>query len=328
MAFYYPGPVWHSGENIKNLLLFFDGVGLLVPSYIRDKPERMEPYLAIPLREQGLLHILEPETFIDKETTVALSAALRGLLSSGALDGLAKHGTAFDELSRSRLGWYADPELAEMLYEELKLRGLAGESRDGLSIPMHPMVRYLILILLAQLLRPQGRRLGLELAPTTDRPEILSSLKEFLSIPSLPSSGQVVAMDLQTVGMDLRKVPLEDVLAFRRDHLRAFNAYARDVRKFVRELSLLPNAEREQALHDRQAELADRASDLRKISRSGWRHGAALGFTLAGAVWTYATGDPLGAALGAGAGLIAESSAGVNETGAYSYLVSAQVIHS
>lgn len=30
VAFYYPGHLWHSGEWIKNLLLFFDGVGLLV----------------------------------------------------------------------------------------------------------------------------------------------------------------------------------------------------------------------------------------------------------------------------------------------------------
>jgi len=39
IAFYYPGPMWSSAAWIKNLLLFFDGVGLLVPAYMKDRPE-------------------------------------------------------------------------------------------------------------------------------------------------------------------------------------------------------------------------------------------------------------------------------------------------
>ena len=31
IAFYYPNPMWHYGDWIKNLVLFFDGVALLVP---------------------------------------------------------------------------------------------------------------------------------------------------------------------------------------------------------------------------------------------------------------------------------------------------------
>jgi hypothetical protein len=30
IVFYYPNPMWRSGNWIKNLILFFDGVGLLV----------------------------------------------------------------------------------------------------------------------------------------------------------------------------------------------------------------------------------------------------------------------------------------------------------
>ena len=65
VAFYYPGPVWYSSEVIKNLLLFFDGIALLVPEYIRDKPERLHPELAGSLVDKGLLHILEPEKYVD-----------------------------------------------------------------------------------------------------------------------------------------------------------------------------------------------------------------------------------------------------------------------
>jgi hypothetical protein len=29
LAFYYPNPMWHHGNWVKNLILFFDGVALL-----------------------------------------------------------------------------------------------------------------------------------------------------------------------------------------------------------------------------------------------------------------------------------------------------------
>jgi hypothetical protein len=64
LAFYYPGPVWHSGDWIKNLILFFDGIALLVPNYIKDKPDIVDPPIAAGLRQEGLLHILEPEKIV------------------------------------------------------------------------------------------------------------------------------------------------------------------------------------------------------------------------------------------------------------------------
>jgi hypothetical protein len=76
LAFYYPGPVWHSGDWIKNLILFFDGVALLVPNYIKDKPDIVDPAIAAGLRKEGLLHILEPEKIVDKAATQRLATAM------------------------------------------------------------------------------------------------------------------------------------------------------------------------------------------------------------------------------------------------------------
>ena len=44
---------------------FFDGVGLLVPSYMRGWPEIKDPALVAGLKEHGLLHVLEPEPVVD-----------------------------------------------------------------------------------------------------------------------------------------------------------------------------------------------------------------------------------------------------------------------
>jgi hypothetical protein len=38
IAFYYPNPVWYLGNWVKSLILFFDGIGLLVPTYMKDRP--------------------------------------------------------------------------------------------------------------------------------------------------------------------------------------------------------------------------------------------------------------------------------------------------
>src|SRR6266850_1670053 len=76
VAFYYPGPMWMSGDAIKNSLLFFDGVALLTPDYMSGKPVEQDPVLAQPLLEQGLLHLVKPETFITAAATERMVTAM------------------------------------------------------------------------------------------------------------------------------------------------------------------------------------------------------------------------------------------------------------
>ncbi len=244
VAFYYPGPVWHSGEWIKNLLLFFDGIALLVPDYLRDKPRRVDPVVAEPLIDAGLLHVLEPETILDKDATRRLADAFVPILESGALDQLSRDGSKFHELSYSRLGGFGDQALANDMLERLRAKGLARATEDGVSIPMYPTVRVLVLVLLSQILRPYGPKFGLDLWPTTDRPKIVDGLVELLSLPTLPSKGAVVAFDLETVGVDLSRVPMDEVLGFRSEYGKEYVTYARTLRTLLRDLSLLAEPER------------------------------------------------------------------------------------
>lgn len=146
IAFYYPGPVWHTGDWVKSLILFFDGIGLVVPEYIKNKPYDVDPSIAEGLRSEGLLHILEPEKIIDKAATEQLAAAMTAVIESGALDQLAKNNTEFHHLSYSRLGSHGDLSLANAIFQQLKERKLARDSQDGVSVPMHPLVRGLVLV--------------------------------------------------------------------------------------------------------------------------------------------------------------------------------------
>jgi hypothetical protein len=301
LAYYYPQPYWRAGEAdaLKNLLLFFDGIAILLPRYMAGRETAADPFFAGPLQEQGLLRILEPETFVDQQATEALLAAVTELITQGAFDDLERPEWGYAELSRSRMGWDADVELSKMITEELIARDLARPSQDGVSVPLHPVVRMTFLVLLSQLARDAGRRAGLSLHPATASSDAVEDLIQVLSLPASRSAGHVVTLDLETVGVSLATVPLDEVLEFREQHGPAYKAYARNVRHLIAELGLLAPDERESLLADRREELEDLANDLRRTARRRWQSLGALGIGAAGAAWQAAgvSHDPLGAAL-------------------------------
>lgn len=323
VAFYYPGHIWYRPEWVKTLLLFFDGIGLLVPEYKKNDPERLDPVLAGPLRDQGMLHYLIADEVVNKDATEKLVGAIETLVSSGAFDSLKNDDGVFHELSMSRMGYYGDEKLAQQVFERLKALELAKDSEDGASIPMHPMVRYTFLVLLAQIRRPQGAERGLDLSSTTDRPEIVQGFTQLLSMPSLPSAGHVVAFDLQNVSVDLATVPLDEVLDFRTQNRKEHRNYVVSARNFARELSLMSEGERSRAFEERQAELGDIGSDLRRTARKAWKAPVTFGLGLAGASWNYAIGNHLGALFAVAATLLRGAKAEKAEAGAYSYLFTA-----
>ena len=271
IAFYYPNPMWAYGDWIKNLVLFFDGIALLVPHYMTGRPEQLDRPIVVGLKEQGLLEIIEPERAVDKSATEKLAMAMTDIIASGVLDELAKEETDFHELSMSRLGSYGDEGLYNMIFDELKKRGLAEESKDKVSIPMHPKVRSLVPVLLSQILRPYGSTINANLSPATDMGNMVRALSELLSLKIEPSSGSVVEFDLNAVTVDLAAVPFDEVLDFRKQNLEAHKRYMLSVRKFAMELSRMPEDEQEVALELRQAELNDLANGLRNRARKAWK---------------------------------------------------------
>ena len=76
LAFYYPNPMWAYGDWVKNLILFFDGIALLVPDYMTDRPELEDPVMVQGLKEHGLLHEARREVGSDCGST---AAARRGV---------------------------------------------------------------------------------------------------------------------------------------------------------------------------------------------------------------------------------------------------------
>ena len=319
IAYYYPNPMWDRGDWVKNLILFFDGVALLVPNYMKEKPGMIDPAIVAGLEQHNLLYMLEPEKVVDATATEQLAAAMREIIESGKLDGL-KSDSDFHELSMSRLGYYGNESLATALFKELKKRGLARESEDGKSIPMHAKVRSLVLVLLSQILRSYGSTVNAELSPVTDRPMVVSALAEMLAQKVLPSTGSVISFDMATASVDVGSIPIDEVLSFRKENLKAYRRYTLSVRRFAQELSKMTDAERKDAFDLRQAELNDLAGDIHKKATKAWKKPAALVFSLTGAAVSLAAGHPLAAGLSLSAALLGYTPGAKPEMGAYSYL--------
>ena len=323
-AYYYPAPFWSKFESdgIKSLLLFFDEVAILLPDYMYGRHISAGPTLTASLEERGLLRILEPKEWVDREMTQQLANVIFDLLGQGVFDNLPKE-IYFAELSRSRIGYGAVVEIADFLVMELQNRGLAKPSEDGVSIPLHPTVRRMFLVILAQLARTvASKRLGVALHPATNLSAAAIDIVELLSLPAMPSCHNVIKLDLEPASLDLSSIPLDDVLQLRKEHGNMHQEYMRSLRGFIVELGQIENPKhREAALLKRQQEIADMANDTRSMTRKSLgKNLASWGLGITGAVWSIGTGDPLGAVLGAAglaAGLIPVPAA---TAGAYSYL--------
>ena len=315
--------MWTYGDWIKNLVLFFDGIALLVPDYMKDRPEQIDGPVVMGLKEKGLLEIIEPERAVDRSATEQFANAMTDVIVSGSLDKLSKENTSFHEISMSRLGSYGDEGLFTMIIEELKKRRLAKDSEDGVSIPMHPKVRSLVLVLLSQILRPYGDNINANLSPVTDLNSMVRALMELLSVKTGPTRGSVVEFDLNVVSVDLGAVPIDEVLCFREQNLEAHKRYMLSVRKFALELSRMSDEERELTFEIRQDELNDIANDLRKRARKSWKKPASFALSLAGSVLSALT-SPIVEVIRAAGSLAGHERRDDPTTGAYSYLFRAQ----
>ena len=322
-AYYYPAPYWTSSEAgwIKSLLLFFDDIATLLPDYMYGRHVLEDPVLVPSLEERGLLRVLEPKDWIDEEATNQLANIVVEMLTNGAFDALPKT-DYFAELSQSRMGYSADIGLATFLVEELQNKGLAKPSEDGVSIPLHPIVRTTILVILGQLSRSLGDKRGMTIHPTTNYQPAISDFIQTFSMDAMPSRQNVVRLDLEPVTFDLSSIPLDDVLQFRAEHQDSYRTYMRDLRRFMIELSDIEDRSvRAELLLERRQEIADAAHDIQRTTRRALQKNlTAWSLGIAGGVWSFSTGDPIGLVLSALGFIPGFVPSGPNKVGAYSYI--------
>ncbi|PYX63424.1 MAG: hypothetical protein DMG74_17040 [Acidobacteria bacterium] len=120
---------------------------------------------------------------------------------------------------------------------------------------------------------------------------------------------------------------MDEVLGFRETHRKELRTYIRYIRKLARDLSKLPEEEREEVLKDRREELQQLSNKFKTASRKEWKRPASFALGMAGAVWKLGSHDYVGALLATAAGLVGTKSKEKIEKGAYSYLFRAGSRH-
>lgn len=319
-AFYYPGHIWRAGDWVKSVSLFFDKVALLVPDYMKDRPGQLEPEMVAGMEQAGLLRFLSPEQMIDREAATKLATSLADVITTGVLDDLPSDGE-FHALSMSRLGFGGDRELAMMIVEEFQDRGLAQATADGVSIPLHPYVRNLVLVLLAQVLRAAGPGVGAALHPVTDHPRMAGALGKVITSAAAPGHNDVIKTDLAFVAPDLSAVPLDEVLDFRDRYGAEYRSYSHALRTMSRDHADMDETDRRRTLEDRAEALSDLQDHLRRGARKDMAVKSVLGLGVVGSIAGAFVATPIIAAFGAaagGAGLLSGGASKAPE--AYSYL--------
>lgn len=310
-AWIYPGKWDHDWDIAKHALLYFPA-GLAAagdpanPTIAADE----SPELALPLLEEGLLHLVDsdflyapPEHFEEDFQALAeyqrhpgwwaqRALFLSGESGDGVLDEYVDSAGSRDaRLSRASLATDIDAALTvqgRWIGNKIQIAPAAHDPRFARLFARSAMALL-------------GKRDG-----TAERMRLL------------PGTKASVAMDdLLSISLDLSCVSLSDVLQFRREHVREFSQYARNVREFALASLLLPEQEASEVLRERRLELLE----LRRDLGSAWRRilnvGPSKVLAMAAGIASIAEGAPTAGLLSIAA---AAADRGVQPAGWLTYL--------
>jgi hypothetical protein len=324
VGYYAGGWIWPDDQIdwVKSLLPFFDKLSLILPPELLPQAVRDDDVIAQPLIDLGVLETRNPTDVLDDKATTVIVESIRRIITERqrergfdveegrSLAEFAELVTApekFQTITATHFGIY-DREV-EKLLRDLQARGLASALDPKTRLlQLEGNLRAAVVAVCAQTMCLVDRANGLDVVPF--RPPTGRSAPGRWS----PAFVEILSGDLANVGVDLSRMPLADVLAFRNEHLAAYTQYMRDLRSMVRLVDTATDQpDLQRLMRDRQAELRGAADSLRrKARRSGIKTGLGVGLGLVGAGLTFGTGAIAGgavAAVAAAVGLIPDSQA-------------------
>jgi hypothetical protein len=341
VAYCHPESVAIDPNWLKNLVLFFDEICVLLPDMYREEFFARLDWLATPLIDSGTLHLLRPEDLVNEAVSDSMARIGTALIDIGAFR--SQPGKPNFELSPPPVG--TEHELytrlpsvdldALMEYTRLSPREellshvrierstfqrdkpgslirrlteahlLRPTGRDGESFA-DPVVRASLLALLPLVIRNHATSpLLKEIIPVTDRGDIFGALSKVIDLPPFRRVGEVVQVDIGAIGINTESVPVIDLVAFRAEHQEVYSRYLNTAEDIARKLAESLPDERLLILQQREQQVEDELHELRKITRQWGRPLAGISIALSGATWSAIHGDDfIGGALAGLGGLI------------------------
>jgi hypothetical protein len=329
LALYHPLAMKTNGSWFKSLLPFFDGIVLIRRSPSDQLGCLVDSDEVGELIERELVEVFDVGALTEATVAAAMRDALADGVTRNVLDDIGGDETFY---YGQRIYWTLNgPEpsidMMDMRNELMQQVGVGAAVREpgieGPKVSVHARVWAPVLTLAPHVLRKGGFARGLDLQPVTDRQLSAVALRRVLELEGMPTAGSSVALELEPVVLDLRDVPIDEVVAFRDEHGESFRAYARALREVVRECGALEPPARDSRLAEHRERLADEAHALRRLARGFVGHGLpAFGLGIVGAGWREA--DTAVAPLGRLAELAGTNSIGPGERISHSYVFGAQ----
>jgi hypothetical protein len=294
----YPsGWIWPDGDFdfMKCLIPFFDGLAIFMPADHVEQVINSDPYLAGPLFELGYLRNIDPDITLDEDLSNIILEMVQRFVQD---ERFSKVGSGIRQRIVGHLGYKANPQTVLDFVRNLQSIGLAGTlSRDGTFAVQSDVCTAIVENCFSALSRKM-RSSGIDLVPV--KPETNSDHGNMWEIRD-PFFSNAIWLDLQEVGVDLRAVPLDEIIDFSSRYRAQYRAYLRGIREIARTLSNVEDEdEKKRVKRDRLEAIDDQRAFLQNASRTEFRRRSlSLLVSVAGSAWTLRTGDEVAAALAA-----------------------------
>jgi len=320
LVLYHPDYWFFDSDWAKNLLLFADGICLLIPSENQLNVVKKQEYFLRGCSDEGVIHILNAEEVITDIMTIKLRDTLETAISQGMFNDITQGATSL--ISLQRLGFESHYDSANWMYNALKKMNLVQKPKNNM-MEIDAKVYGFIISFLAHLISASKTNNGISMYPVTDRDSAIQDLRYLASFGNYNlSQPEVMMFDFQTVGVDLSGMPVDEIISYKKENSVLYQNYIKTARRFIREVYNTPEELRKEALNDREQEIAELAIELRRASRRAWSKPANFSLTVAGAAISLATSNPLPAAVLATAAAVSNlfDKPAPKEAGLYSYI--------
>jgi hypothetical protein len=316
----YPsGWIWPTDDFdfMKCLIPFFDGLAIFMPEELAEQVIDSDPYLARPLFELGYLRNIDPDISLDKDLSNRILEMVKRFVEDEHFPAV---GARLRRTTRSaaHFGFLANPQEVLDFLKDMEHMGLASAiSKDGTFAAQSDVCKAIVencFSALSQKLQSSG----IELVPVKQGTD--SGYGLWRSAREYYTPG-IIELDLQEVGVDLRAVPLDEILDFSSRYRMQYQSYLRGIREMMRALrNAHDKSEIESIKRDRLEAIEDQRAFLKRASRSEFRRQSlSLLVGIAGSAWTLRTGDAVAAALAAAATAVGLAPSS-QQPSAYSYL--------
>ncbi len=288
------------------MLLLFDGVAILLPEQEKEWFYQQDEAVIAGLEEYEVLRCIRPEAVVDRQACDEVVMRTLNLLGSEELKRLPRNHQSM-EFYLSKFGSAIDPDLVQDLLTELRKSDLVAPLFSSHSVAIHPALGVLILSEVGRHVIRHARSQRIELFPSTDRLQLHTLIREAGGLVPLGPATRIIATDMEAAGVSLGSVPIDEIIAFRREHHDLLNRYRLGIMEAAQDFAASGTRFEETLLRERREQFEANKASIDGHYRAWLKSRARVGIGFVGAVGNLVTGNYPGAAISAASAMTVTS---------------------